>query len=154
MIRLMVQKSGIHQLSLGEYLHCFHETLYIPGGDPRISEPSTVSSWRILAWICYLKVDFLLYNASLMFCLFARDLMWRLVLTCSNWISIEVKKSHKGFWNDKDPCMVCLHLHLPWKSTKCRYIPYMDPMDKNQMTPLTRVEKRRRMIPHHSSPFL
>ena len=42
----------------------FHETLYIPGGDRRISEPATVSLCRIWAWDLLLEVDFLLYDAS------------------------------------------------------------------------------------------
>ena len=37
----MVQKSGIHQLRLVDY-PIIYRVLYIPGGDDRISEPSTV----------------------------------------------------------------------------------------------------------------
>ena len=37
----MVQKSGDHQLRLVVY-NMIYKVLYIPGGDRRISEPSTV----------------------------------------------------------------------------------------------------------------
>ena len=43
----MVQKSGVHQLRLVVY-PIIYMVLYIPGGDRRISEPSTVSIWEVL----------------------------------------------------------------------------------------------------------
>ena len=42
-ILLMVQKSGCHQLRLVVYPHYLRVFFNLPGGDRRISEPSTVA---------------------------------------------------------------------------------------------------------------
>ena len=47
-MRLMVQKSCVHQLRLVVEIPWFTKKLYIPGGDRRISDSSTVGSMRLV----------------------------------------------------------------------------------------------------------
>ena len=84
---LMVQKSCDHQLMLVVYPIIYDVFFYMPGGDGRISEPSTVSmaqlgsllwssrSWwiflfgMILLWFCYSLARFCYESCILLFLL-------------------------------------------------------------------------------------